>query len=96
MKKILTIIILMICICTMSSCTEQGRTRVLGGTSTIDVEPGYRVMMATWKESDLFYMVEEMPDDYVPHDKILVESSSWGVLESTIIFKESRTNENTK
>ena len=90
MKKILTFISLVICICCISSCTEQERTRRFGGTTTIDVEPGYRVMMATWKGKDLFYMVEEMPDDYVPHDKTLIESSSYGIIESKIIFKESR------
>lgn len=90
MKKLLTFISLVICIFLMSSCTEQERVRQFGGTATIDVEPGYRVMMATWKGDDLFYMIEEMPEDYVPHNKTLVESSSWGVIESKTVFKESR------
>ena len=89
MKKILTFISLVICICCIS-CTEQERARQFGGTATIDVEPGYRVMMATWKGDDLFYMVEEMPSDYEPHDKMLIESSSYGLIESKTIFKESR------
>ena len=72
------------------SCTKQERVRTFGGTETIQVEPGKRVMMATWKESDLFYMVEDMPEDYVPHDKTLIESSSYGIWEAKIVFKESR------
>lgn len=72
------------------SCTKQERVRAFGGTETIQVEPGKRVMMATWKESDLFYMVEDMPEDYVPHDKTLIESSSYGIWEAKIVFKESR------
>lgn len=73
-----------------TSCTKQERVRNFGGTEEITVEPGYRVMMATWKGSDLFYMIEEMPDDYQPHNKMLVESSAYGIIETTIVFKESR------
>lgn len=74
----------------LSSCTENQRARTFGGTATIQVEPGKKVMMATWKDEDLFYMVEDMEPDYKPHDKTLIESSSFGVIESKVVFKESR------
>lgn len=88
--KPLKILLILIVAILFVSCTEQVRTRTFGGSTTINVEQGKRVMMATWKENDLFYMVEDMPDDYIPHNKYLIESSSWGILESTIIFKESK------
>ncbi|MCH5241780.1 MAG: hypothetical protein J1F67_05080 [Muribaculaceae bacterium] len=75
---------------TMASCTKQSRVRNFGGTETIQVKPGYRVMMATWKDSNLFYMIEPMPENYEPTEKYLVESSSYGIWESEIIFIESR------
>ena len=56
----------------------------------INVDPNKRVMMATWKNNNLFYMVEDMPTDYQPHDKALIKSSSFGVLESKIVFHETR------
>lgn len=87
MKKI--ILIAMVALMA-ASCTEQQLTRDFGGTMTINVEPNKRVMMATWKNSDLFYMVEDMPTDYEPHDKVLIESSSFGIMESKIIFHETR------
>ena len=74
----------------LTSCTEQERARHFGGTVTINVEPGQKVMMATWKGDDLFYMIEPMEESYEPTTKTLVESSSYGVLESKIIFIESK------
>jgi hypothetical protein len=56
----------------------------------IDIPNGYKVTSATWKENDLFYFMEPMEEGYTPKDKIFVESSSYGVLESKIIFKEKR------
>ena len=46
--------------------------------------------MATWKEVDLFYLTEPMDSDYVPKTKTFREDSSWGVMESTVIFKERK------
>jgi hypothetical protein len=58
---------------------------------TINVEPGYKVTMATFKDGGMWYMVETMDDDYVPKDKILIEDSNWGVMEGKVTFHESRT-----
>lgn len=87
MKKLL----LSICaVLALTACTQQQRARQFGGTAEIEVPVGQKVMMATWKGDHLFYMTEPMDSGYVPTTKILHESSSWGVLESTIKFKESR------
>lgn len=89
MKKIYLFLSLLT-ILSFSSCTEQIRTRRFGGTMVIDIPEGYKVTSATWKENDLFYFMEEMEEGYAPKDKMFVESSSYGVLESKIIFKEKR------
>lgn len=89
MKKIfMAMVFCLVCTLSFTSCTEQIRTRTFGGTMIIDVPNGYKVTSATWKETDLFYFMEPMEDGYVPKDKMFVESSSYGVLESKIIFKE--------
>lgn len=91
MKKFFGIcIVCLASILSFSSCTENQRARTFGGTAIIEVEKGQKVMMATWKDEDLFYMTEEMEPDYRPHDKTLVESSSFGLIESKVVFKESR------
>lgn len=90
MKKFIMISLALITMLAISSCTENQRTRTLGGTMSINVKPGYKVIMATWKETDLFYMIEKMDSSYVPIEKILVEDASWGVLETKVKFIESR------
>lgn len=54
----------------------------------IDVPKGYKVTSATWKDSDLFYFLEPMETGYKPKEKRFVESSSFGVWETYVIFKE--------
>lgn len=90
MKKVLFIVSIILAMFINVSCTENYRAREFGGTVTIHVEKGKKVMMATWKGEDLFYMVEDMEDDYVPHNKKLIESSAYGIIESNVIFVESR------
>ena len=88
MKKIIILLLtISICLC---SCTEQIRTRVYGGEMTINLPAGQELMMVTWKDNDLFYLTRPMASDYVPVTKVFQESSSWGVIRSTVYFKESR------
>ena len=90
-KTFFIIVIIMVFMLLMtSSCTENYMAREFGGTVKVEVEPGYKVTSATWKENDLFYFIEPMEEDYTPKEKKFIESSSYGVLESTVIFKESK------
>lgn len=89
MKKIYLFLSLLT-ILSFSSCTEQFRVREFGGKMDIEVPAGYKVTSATWKEAELFYFLEPMEEGYVPKDKKFVESSSYGILESEVTFKEKR------
>lgn len=76
-------------ILSLTSC-EQYVARKFGGDVDIKVEKGYKVTSATWKETDLFYFIEPMEEGYQPKIKKFVESSNIGVLESEVIFIESK------
>lgn len=89
MKKIYLFLSLLT-ILSFSSCTEQFRVREFGGKMDIEVPAGYKVTSATWKEAELFYFLEPMEEGYVPKNKKFVESSSYGILESEVTFKEKR------
>ena len=91
MKKfIILAIISIIIILGTTSCTENVIARQFGGTVTVKVKPGYKVTSATWKDADLFYFLEPMEEDYIPKTKEFVESSNYGVLESTVVFIETK------
>lgn len=85
------IIITLVALLTIAtSCTEQHIARRYGGKMKIELPKGEKLIMATWKESNLFYLTEPMDSGYVPKEKVFRESSSLGVFESEIIFMESR------
>ncbi len=86
MKKF--IFALMLCLC-LTSC-DQSITRTMGGTTKIELEPGEKLVEATWKGDDIWYLVEPMDSDYVPKTKTFKESSRIGVLEGKVIFYEKR------
>lgn len=87
MKKVF---IVLASIFILASCTENQRTRTFGGNMTINLPKGQKLLMATWKNEDLFYLLEPMEENYSPRVKTLVEDSNWGMLESTITFIESK------
>lgn len=72
------------------SCTEQSRARSFGGKMTITLPPGEKLLSATWKGSDLFYLTEPMDSAYTPTIKKFVENSSFGMIEGEITFIETR------
>ena len=84
----------LVCALTFTSCTEQFRARNFGGKLKIEVPEGYKVTSATWKESELFYFLEPMEEGYVPKEKKFVESSSFGIFESEVVFKEKALKKN--
>jgi len=89
MKRIILIFTALLCI-TLTSCTRQQMTREFGGKMEIKLPAGQELMMVTWKDDDLFYLTRPMSPDYMPVTKTFQESSSFGIMESTVLFIESR------
>ena len=87
MKKLILLIWMFICLC---GCTEQSMVRDFGGSMTIKLPAGQELMEATWKNENLFYLTRPMADDYVPVTKTFQESSSFGIMESTVYLVETR------
>lgn len=72
-----------------TSCT-QCVSRSFGGDMTIKLEPGEKLIEATWKNNNIWYLTEPMESDYVPKVKIFKESSMGGVFEESVTFIETR------
>ena len=87
MKKYLFLLFALVAMC---SCTQNQMARSYGGKMTIELPKGEKLINATWKESNLFYLTEPMEEGYVPKSKKFRESSNFGVWESEINFVESR------
>lgn len=87
MKKYVFLLFALVAMC---SCTQNQMARKYGGKMTIELPKGEKLINATWKEANLFYLTEPMEEGYVPKSKKFRESSNFGVWESEITFVESR------
>lgn len=74
----------------LSSCTEQIRARNFGGSTTVDLTCGNKVVTATWKNVDLWVLTKPMKVEDIPEEYSFSEHSAWGVIQGTVIVKESR------
>ena len=72
----------------ITGCTDQQRAKGWGGTATVDLPAGKKLVTATWKENALWYLTRPMRPDETPETFELQESSSMGLVEGTVIFKE--------
>lgn len=70
------------------SCTSNTRTRNLGGTMTIDLKPGEKIVNATWKDNDFWYLVRPMHPGETPETWEFREDSSMGVFDGKVVLKE--------
>ena len=87
MKKLIVILLL---VGLISSCTDNNMARYYGGTETVNLPKGERLVTATWKETQIWYLTEPMPEGYIPTSKTFREKSQYGMMEGTIIFVESK------
>jgi hypothetical protein len=69
------------------SCTENTRARVWGGSQTIQLEEGVRLVNVTWKEgSDLWILTKR--DTTKASTYSFSEKSNLGVMEGQVIIIE--------
>jgi hypothetical protein len=90
MKKVLTLFVFALSIAVLTISCDNVMSRKFGGSTTINLEKGQKLVEATWKENSLWYLTEPMDSDYVPKTKTFKEDSNFGVLEGTVTFVESR------
>ncbi len=87
MKKILIIVVLSLMVV---SCTENGRVKNWGGTATLNLPKGQKLVNVTWKEAQLWYLCRPMTANDSAETYHFQEESSWGVIEGTYIIKEEK------
>lgn len=73
-----------------SGCTENQRAKQFGGTATVDLPKGQKLVTATWRQDDMWILTRPLADDEQPVDSKFQEKSSFGVIEGTVIFHESK------
>lgn len=74
---------------------DQGVARSLGGDMTLELEPGQKLEMITWKDDSLWYLARPMQDGEEPETHTFQQSSEFGVFEGTVTIIESIEGEKT-
>ena len=74
----------------LASCTENSRVRTFGGTGTIDLPAGEKLVNVTWKDNDLWYVTRTMSDKDSVQTYRFTESSNLGLAEGTYILIEHK------
>lgn len=69
-------------------CTDNFRARHFGGTMTIQIPAGNKVINATWKEHDFWYLYRPALSNEVPATLTFKEYSSKGILSGTVLLQE--------
>jgi len=88
MKKVIILLTLLTTIC--AGCTQNQRARTFGGTANVDLPEGQKLVTATWKDEHLWYLTRPMHKDEVPENYEFKESSSFGIIQGTVILRERR------
>jgi len=88
MRKFIFIIAVVFSLAT--ACTDNQMARKYGGAETVSLPAGQKLLTATWKGDELWYVTEPMPEDYTPTNKTFQEKSQYGLMEGKVVFVESR------
>lgn len=86
MKKYTILVILATLL--ISSCTENQRSRSFGGTSTVDIPQGQKLVNVTWKYDSLWVLTRQAKQGEMPETYTFQENSSFGIMEGVVIIKE--------
>jgi hypothetical protein len=88
MKKIIVLIV--VTMMTLVSCTKNSRVKNFGGEGTINLPQGRKLVNVTWKETEIWYLTRPMDTSDVVQTYTFQEESSWGVMEGTYNIVETK------
>lgn len=71
-------------------CTENIRARAFGGTATVNLPAGKKVVTASFKQNDLWILTRAAQSGEKAETFELIESSNFGLLEGKVIIVEKQ------
>lgn len=83
-------LVLVVAALAVGGCTENSRARNFGGTAITVLPSGQHLVTATWKSDDLWLLTRNLHADETPETYTFKESSNLGLLNGTVIIKETK------
>ena len=87
MKKV---ILSILAISLLASCTQNERAKSFGGTATVNLPQGQKLVNITRKEDQIWYLTRTMNSSDSAETYTFQEESSYGMMEGTVILKETK------
>ena len=81
MRKLTMVVITLLA---LVSCTDNQRARSFGGTETVKLEPNEKFINITWKQDNLWIIVQ----DTVTGNYYAREKSNFGVLQGKVVIEK--------
>jgi len=72
----------------LSSCTENQRAKSFGGTMTVELPKNHKLVNATWKDEEVWYLYRPFRAGETPETHILQEDSKYGLITGKVKFIE--------
>lgn len=72
----------------VGGCTGNMCAKSYGGTMTVELPKGMKLVNATWKSSNLWYLYRQAKHNENPQTYYFKEDSNFGVVEGKVVFKE--------
>jgi hypothetical protein len=89
MKRIILLACLVVAVLAVG-CTQNQRARQFGGTANEVLPPGRKLVIATWKQDNLWILTRPMKSNEVAEVYEFTESSSFGLVEGKVVIKEQK------
>jgi hypothetical protein len=92
MKKLLIALVIITALASimLTSCTQNQMAKEFGGTATLNLPKGQKLVTATWKQTSLWYLTRPMRDGEVAETYDFKEDSSFGLIQGTVTIVESK------
>ncbi|MBI2473462.1 hypothetical protein HYV70_02840 [Candidatus Uhrbacteria bacterium] len=74
----------------LSSCTQNQIAKQFGGDITVNLPPGRKLVVVTWKNDDMWHLTRPMRESEMPETSVFQEDSSFGLVEGSVTFVETK------
>lgn len=71
-------------------CGQNLMTKTMGGTMTVELEPNTKLVNATWKDANLWYLTKPMDENDEPEVSVFQQKSEFGIFEGKVVFIETK------
>ena len=74
----------------LTACTDNMMAKGYGGKMELKIPCDTRVVVVTWKNGDLWYLLRKMEKNEEPRKYVFMEDSNWGAMEGQVNIAEHR------